>query len=90
MTIWPKNLFKAKHLTQKFITSYKIDRKYIFFSRESTLKKWHILYPNIWELSPSPPPPPPRLYQCCHVGRSIHALGLIKTGDSNVHHKYRY
>ena len=30
MTIWPKNLFKAKILTQKFITSYKIDPKIYF------------------------------------------------------------
>ena len=30
MTIRPKNLFKAKNLTQKFITSYKIDPKIYF------------------------------------------------------------
>ena len=30
MEIWPKNLFKAKILTQKFITSYKIDPKIYF------------------------------------------------------------
>ena len=30
MTIWPKTLFKAKILTQRFITSYKIDPKIYF------------------------------------------------------------
>ena len=38
MTIWPKNLFKAKILTQKFITSYKIDPK-IYFPAEKVPSK---------------------------------------------------
>ena len=36
MTIWPKNLFKANILTQKFFTSYKIDPKIYFLAKEST------------------------------------------------------
>ena len=55
MTIWPKNLFKAKNLTQKFITRYKIDRN-IYFPAEEEPLKWHMPYPNICEF---PPPPPP-------------------------------
>ena len=38
MTIWPKNLFKAKILTQKFNASYKIRPKNLFSSQKSTLK----------------------------------------------------
>ena len=34
MTIWPKNLFQAKILTQKFITSYKIDPKNYFSAKK--------------------------------------------------------
>ena len=34
MTTWPKNLFKAKILTQKFITSYKIDPKIYFQAKK--------------------------------------------------------
>ena len=52
MKIWPKNLFKAKILTQKFITSYKIDPKIYFPAEKEPSKKWHISYPNLWELSP--------------------------------------
>ena len=58
MTIWPKK-FKAKNLTQKFITSYKIDPK-IIFQLKKYPQKWHIPYPNtVYGSSPSPPPPPP-------------------------------
>ena len=52
MTIWPKNLFKVKILTQKFITSCKIDPKIYFPAKKVPLKKWHIPYPNLWELTP--------------------------------------
>ena len=38
MIIWPKNLIKAKILTQKFITSYKIDSK-IYFPAEKVPQK---------------------------------------------------
>ena len=38
MKTWPKNLFKAKILTQKFITSYKVDPK-IYFPAEKVPSK---------------------------------------------------
>ena len=41
MTIWPKNLFKAKMLTQNLIKSYKIDPKIYFSAKKSTLKMAH-------------------------------------------------
>ena len=41
MTIWPKTLFKAKILTQKFITSYKIDPKFIFQPKRYPKKMAH-------------------------------------------------
>ena len=53
MTIWPKNLFKAKILTQKFITSYKIDPK-IYFPAEKYPKK--MAHPVSQSMGVTPPP----------------------------------
>ena len=41
MTIWPKNLFKDKNLTQKFITSCKINPKIYFPSKKVPYKMAH-------------------------------------------------
>ena len=55
MTIWPKNLFQAKILTQKFITSYKIDPK-IYFSAKKVPSK--MAHPVSQSMEVTPPPPP--------------------------------
>ena len=68
MTIWPKNLFKAKNvtqnlfqakkLTQKFITSYKIDPKIYFPAKKVPSKSGTSRIP----IYGSYPPPPRALY----------------------------
>ena len=54
MTIWPKNLFKAKILTQKFITSYKLDPK-IYFPAEKVPSE--MAHPVSQSMGVNPPPP---------------------------------
>ena len=55
MTIWPKNLFKAKILTQKFITSYKIEPKIYFPAKKVHSKNGTSCIP-IYRSYPPPPP----------------------------------
>ena len=49
MTIRPKKLSGLK-----FITSFKIDPQFYLQAEKNTLRKWHILYSNIWELTRTP------------------------------------
>ena len=53
MKIWPKNIFKAKILTQKFITSYKVDPK-IYFPAEKVPSK--MAHPVSQSMGVAPPP----------------------------------
>ena len=67
------NLVFCDNLALKFIQGQKLDSKIyyyklqnrpknIFSSQKCTLKKWHIPYPIMWKLPPSPSPPPPRAF----------------------------
>ena len=59
MTIWPKNLFKAKNLTQKFITSYKIDPKNFLPAQKVSSENGTSRTPISMGVKSLPPPPPP-------------------------------
>ena len=52
MTILPKNLFKAKILTPKFNTSYKIDSKIYFPAKKVPSKMAHLLSQSMGVTTP--------------------------------------
>ena len=52
MTILPKNLFKDKILTQKFVTSYKIDPKIYFPAKKVPSKMAHLISQSMGVTTP--------------------------------------
>ena len=73
MTIWPKNLFKAETLIQKFITSYKIDPKIYFPAKKLPSNNGTSSIP----IYGSYPPPPPEGKAKTHIKPGFHYMDYM-------------